>query len=69
MRTDARCDYCGDEVRPDSPGLLRKISCWAENSKSGRPTKILESVDLGFYAHRICHEMRRRGGATQDKLF
>lgn len=60
----ATCIFCGEEMRVDGAGVYRKITCWAENNKSGRPSKIVKPVDLQQYAHRVCFETKGLGPAV-----
>lgn len=63
------CDICGEQLDTSGTGVVRKITCWAENNKSGRPSKIREAVDLGMYAHRICFETQKTPNTNQNSLF
>jgi len=63
----ATCLYCREELRTDAPNVVRRITCWAENNKTGKPSKILSpAVDLQQFAHRVCHEV---GGTPPASLF
>jgi hypothetical protein len=64
-----KCIYCGELLRIDSPSVMRKITCWAENNKSGRPAKIASPVDLRQYAHRICFETEKAPQVVTGSLF
>jgi hypothetical protein len=64
-----QCDLCGEQLDTSGAGVVRKITCWAENNKSGRPSKIIEPVDLGMYAHRICFELQKSPATNQNSLF
>jgi len=66
------CEYCRLPIKIDAPGIVRKISCWAENSKAGKPTKIDNDtvVDFQLYVHRHCLDSYlRRGGIEQTSMF
>jgi ribonuclease HI len=65
----AKCEFCGEELRIDSQGVFRKITCWAENNKSGRPGRIVSPVDLRQYAHRICFESQKHPQFENESLF
>lgn len=62
----ANCIYCGEELKVDGKGILRRVTCWAENGPTGRPLRLISPVDLQQYAHKHCHEF---GGTKPQSLF
>jgi hypothetical protein len=63
------CEYCRLPIRPDDGNVVRKVSCWAENSKTGKPTKIIADtvVDFQLYLHRHCLDSYLRGGSVNEQ--
>lgn len=45
---------------------MRRVTCWAENTKYGKPGKIFQPVDLQQWAHRICFQT---DGVRPEALF
>jgi len=70
---EVRCEYCGIAIRIDAAGLMRKATCWLENTTAGKFGKAHEVVEHQMYAHRHCLGPLLRGSTAeqgeQDSLF
>jgi hypothetical protein len=60
------CVFCGEPVDTGQAGVYRKVICWAENTKYGKPGKIVQPVDMQQWAHRICFQT---DGVRPESLF
>jgi len=69
MARSTLCVYCGDPVDPDSHRTVRQITGHAENNKSGKPSKLVNWVEVGPTWHWYCWERQSRGGAQTESLF
>jgi hypothetical protein len=73
VRTEVTCEYCGIRMQLEQPGVMRKATCWLENSSTGKYGKAHEVVEHRMYAHRHCLGPLIRGGTPeggeQDSLF
>lgn len=69
MSRTTRCQLCGEDVDPDGPRTVRQLTAYAENNKSGKPSKLVEWAEVGPAWHWYCWERRKPRGGEQQSMF
>lgn len=64
------CDICGCALRPDQPGVWRRVNGWVQNRKSGGANHIaFPEPEPGLLCNTCMDYKKLRPSLDQDSLF